>query len=235
MALVDDRQLSPDAPTRTTHGALVKIHAIRLAASTVLLALAVSCSSGSDGGTPGAGQFSASSTTTTSTDTTTSTAPSEEPKTPEEFGAAEHSHEEGRSGEGPDWVDGSVGSLDQSDPRATAVGWGCALRSKAAGESSEAWSLRLSGPATSKAREKLSSITSRAVPSTDEASIIGGYLEVESDDVQRWRVDCEVVTFAPGGERVSYDSTTPVRVVLVNEGGKWLVDDFGWGGIELAG
>lgn len=234
MALVDDRQLSLDAPDPTTHGALVKVHTIRIAASTILLVLAAGCSSGSDGAGPGAGQFSATSTTTTTADTSTSTAPSENPETPEEFGAAEHAHDEDRLGEGPDWVDGSVQSLDQSDPRETALGWGCALRSKPADESSEAWSLRLSGPATSRARDKLASITSRAVPSTDKASIIGGYLEVESDDVQRWRVDCEVVTFAPGGERVAYDSTTPVRVVLVNEGGKWLVDDFGWGGIDLA-
>ncbi len=148
---------------------------------------------------------------------------------------AEHTHDDdGRSGGELDWVDGAVTGVDLSDPRATALGWGCALRSKPAGESSEAWALRLSPPATTKAREKLASITSRAVAATDRAAITGGYIEDESDGVQRWRVDCEVVTFGPAGDRIGYDSSTPVHVVLVESDGRWLVDDFGWAGIDLA-
>lgn len=203
----------------------------RAAAATVCAAILAGCSHGSDGPSPGAGQFAATSTTTTTMTaggSTSSTAVA--PSTPEEFTQAEQDAdvEEG------DWVAGTVDKLDLTDPEQAALGWGCALRSKPAGESSEAWVLRLAGPLTDRARTKLDSISSPADPSTRKAKPIGAYSEVDGAKTQRWRVDCEVVTFAPGGDRVAYDSTTPVRVVLVNEGGKWLVDDFGWGGIDLA-
>jgi hypothetical protein len=207
---------------------------IRCAAAAALCAVLVAgCSHGSDGSSPGAGQFTSRSSTTTTvagpgSPTSTSAAPS--PSTPEEFSEAEQSNSVDEGG----WVTGAVDKLDLSDPEQAALGWGCALRSKPAGESSEAWALRLAGPLTARARTKLDSISSPADPSTRKAKPIGAYSEVDGAKTQRWRVDCEVVTFAPGGERVSYDSTTPVRVVLVNEGGRWLVDDFGWGGIDLA-
>lgn len=205
---------------------------IRFAAAAALCAVVLAgCSRGSDGSGPGAGQFTSRSTTTAAEkggSTSTSAAPS--PSTPEEFSDAE----QGNGVDEGQWVTGAVDKLDLSDPEQAALGWGCALRSKPAGESSEAWVLRLAGPLTDRARTKLDSISSPADPSTRKAKAIGAFSEVDGPETQRWRVDCEVVTFAPGGERVSYDSTTPVRVVLVNEGGKWLVDDFGWGGIDLA-
>lgn len=201
----------------------------RAAAATVCAAILAGCSHGSDGPSPGAGQFAATSTTTTAAGSPTSST-AVTPSTPQEFTQAEQDAdvEEG------DWVAGTVDKLDLTDPEQAALGWGCALRSKPAGESSEAWVLRLAGPLTDRARTKLDSISSPADPSSRKAKAIGAHNELDGEKAQRWRVDCEVVTFAPGGDRVAYDSTTPVRVVLVNEGGKWLVDDFGWGGIDLA-
>lgn len=206
-----------------------------VAATIACAAILAGCSRGSDGPAPGAGQFAATSTTTStppadgSTSSTVAT-----PSTPDEFAQAEQDADPVIDTDADDWVSGTVDKLDLTDPEQTALGWGCALRSKPAGESSEAWVLRLAGPLTGRARTKLDTISSPADPSSRKARAIGAYRELDGEKVQRWRADCEVVTFAPGGKRVAYDSTTPVRVVLVNEGGKWLVDDFGWGGIDLA-